>query len=118
MTSTATPSLNIPADWSSAAFYFCDLQHRAPFSLAEWAALKAWLLTTEFSQEGWLAGECALALFRDHASPELRLELVRSLEQTNLLPRLKALLPEVLQGPRSAGRFAEHDSVSSTSDSQ
>ncbi len=100
MTIAATQPLQIPGDWSSAAFYLCDLHRRAPFSPSEWAALKNWLLTTKITPDGWLAGECALALFRDHASPQLRREIAEALERSDLLPRLKALLPEVVQGPR------------------
>ena len=98
MSSTATQPLQIPANWASAAFYLCDLQHRAPFSSAEWTTIKDWLMVTPFDQESFIAGECGLALIRDHAPPELRREIADALSQSNLLPRLKDLLPEVVEG--------------------
>lgn len=101
MTTVTQSPLVIPAGTLKAASYLLDLGQRSALSTEEWHTLRDWLLTTPFDNANFIAGEAGLALIRDRAPLELRQELVQSLELSGLLPRLKALLPEVLKGPRT-----------------
>jgi hypothetical protein len=100
MTTMTKSSLAIPAGWLNAAIYLSDYGRNATISNEDWQSLGDWLKTTPFDNGNFIAGEAGLALIRDYAPADLRRTLVDSLTQSDLLPRLKALLPEVLQGPR------------------
>jgi len=102
MTTMTKSALAIPEGWLNAAIYLSDYGRNATISNDDWQTLEEWLKTAPFDNGNFIAGEAGLALIRDYAPAEVRRTLVDSLAQSELLPRLKALLPEVLQGPRSA----------------
>lgn len=100
MTTMTKSALAIPEGWLNAAIYLSDYGRNAAISNEDWQSLEDWLKTTPFDDGNFIAGEAGLALIRDYAPADLRRTLIDSLTQSDLLPRLKALLPEVVQGPR------------------
>ncbi len=100
MTTITKSAITIPEGWLNAAIYLSDYGRDFTLSTEDWQYLQEWLKTTPFDNGNFIAGEAGLALIRDYASADLRRTLVDSLAKSNLLPRLKALLPDVLQGPR------------------
>jgi hypothetical protein len=101
MTTMTKSALVIPEGWLNAALYLSDYGRDATLSSEDWRSLEDWLKTTAFDNGNFIAGEAGLALIRDHAPAELRRTMVDSLAKSDLLPRLKALLPDVLQRPRA-----------------
>ena len=73
---------SLPNRWIDAANLLTDLRRRQPLQVGEWEVIVNWLLTTEFDDRSYLAGEVGAGLIRDFA-PSVIKERIRSVPPSN-----------------------------------
>jgi hypothetical protein len=82
MSTTKPAPLVVPEDWPNATLFFSQLRHRADLGDEEWRAVVDWLLSTDFDERNYLAGEAAAGLIHEAAPIELRRLVLDAVPQT------------------------------------
>lgn len=75
MSTSAQPVIDIPSEWPRAVRVFRNLEESEGITAAQWDAIVNWLVSTEFDDRSYVAGEAAALLIRDRAPAHVRVQL-------------------------------------------